>query len=147
MIQPHKVRFAARDRLKFGCDEWLPFDNAAFVEVPLSTLRKFDATVQAAIGVKLYDLLRVADGVDLGDMETQAVIAWLALRLACPGACEFIDFDPALIGIDRDYSPEPEAPAGGGDVDPPASSSDGPSEETPPPATPKPSRSRATKKS
>lgn len=148
MLQPHKMRFPAHDRQKYGCDEWLPFDTAAFVDVPLSTLRKLDATVQTALGVKLYDLLRVGDSVDLGAMETQAVVAWLALKLNRPGSCEFADFDVALIGIDRDYgAPAPAAaPTGGGDADPPAPSSAEASAETPP-AKPKRSRSAGTSKS
>lgn len=143
MLKPIEFQFTASDRIRFGCAAWLPFHVDAFVDVPLSTLRAWDATVQEALGgVKLFQLLRGED-VDLSDMETIAVATWLALKLSKPDAPSFADFDPQLIGVTK----RPVKEAVGGDADPPAQSSAGASAETPPQAKAKRSPSRGTSKS
>lgn len=142
MLTPTKFRFSDEDRAAYGCEEWLPLHMGLLVDRRWSDLRRWEAVVQAELGMTLRDLFLISEDdakEKLHGMEAVAVVAWLSLQLNCDNPPTWADFDPQLWAIDKQNL---LVPATGGDVDPPASSSAVTSAETPPRPAPKGSRSR-----
>ena len=103
-----RFRLSEEDREKYGGPEWVEFDMARAVELPVEVLED----IEEATGYTF--LVELPRGLDRGALKAVRAGLWLARRIAGIHEPAFADFKPNMLTADVEW-------VAAADADPPAS--------------------------